>query len=804
MKTNTNYIKYADELKKALKSEIFDQEFAIETLIKTLIQSEIINNETNLKEIFTFLGYPNCGKQYLLEQLVKYDPNIDKLKIFHMDQYSGNYALGEEQLSVISLQNEVITFVQQYPNSILFFDDIEKADLQVQLGLYTLFTDYEKSELDLSNIVAIISTTKLASILNRSDLQNYLKNEPLKAHTFLMEKLHNETINVEGTIENLFHPKLLSLMNQHEIIPFNKLGLDTLFKIASRSIHNMSKDFIKESNITIEYKEIDTIVSLLTLSLSPYLNAKYIKQKLPKILFDKIYEALSLNNNITNINCYPSKKAKKFLKDNLKDQKALLTKINKQGKSITLKWKLSQKDACIDCVIKDAFFTTETLKTSSNDIFQISEIGFENVAGHEKVKKQLTEILSLLKEPERLKQFNLQPPKGMILHGPAGMGKKLLAKAFAKEVNMPYTVITGSALFDQTAIHQAYAKAYGKAPAIIIIEDIDTEGILNGMVSTMSFEPILQELDSLSTNFEAPIFTILTLNDTSPIPEYLLQANRIDLVVEVPKLDMEARRFFIENILKKPHDDSIDVEKLVKYISGMSGNELQRIGQESSLYAARKGLKELTGEILLEQINIIKYGTKLENKQIRDIELSMAKTAYHEAGHAVLSYILLPKINIEQVTIAPRSESLGFVSYHNEEYIDATSKKDIFNDICVLLAGRIAKMEKFGEDGGMETGAVSDLEAATMQTYAAIALFGMDEELGYINISTITASIDKQLFASKIEERILYWVDKAKKKTEQEVKRLWKAIDAVAKALIEKEMIDGNELKIIIDKNIKK
>ena len=521
------------------------------------------------------------------------------------------------------------------------------------------------------------------------------------------------------------------------------------------------------------------------------------------MVFDKIYEAMNLKKEPKFIRFTFSRDAKGFIKENLKDQQKLLEKISKQNKNITLEWEVSKKEDHVECKIKDVLFTQDTLKTVNDDIFRLSDTGFEDIAGHKKVKKQLTEILTLLKEPGRLKQFELLPPKGMFLYGPAGMGKKLLAKAFAKEANMLYTVINGSRLFDQASIHKAYTKAYAKAPAVIIIEDIDTEGVLNGMVSTMSLEPILQELDNLSTDFDAPIFTIITLNNTSPIPDYLLQADRIDMVVEVPKLDMEARRFFIKNILKKPNDGSIDIERVVRYISGMNGNELQRIGQEASLYAARKGLKELTQDILLEQINIIKYGTKLENKQIRDIEISMAKTAYHEAGHAVLSYTLLPKIKIEQVTIAPRSESLGFVSYHNEDYIDATSKKDIFNDICVLLAGRVAKMEKFGEDG-METGAVSDLEAATMQAYGAIALFGMDEELGYINISTLTASLDKQLFASKVEERILHWIEEAKKKTQKEVKRSWKAIEAVAKALIEHEMIDGSELKNIIDKNLAK
>ncbi|MBT6577611.1 MAG: AAA family ATPase, partial [Campylobacteraceae bacterium] len=412
-------------------------------------------------------------------------------------------------------------------------------------------------------------------------------------------------------------------------------------------------------------------------------------------------------------------------------------------------------------------------------------------------KKELLEIVALLKEPKRLKHFDLTTPKGMILYGPSGMGKKLLSRAFASEAKMPYIVINGSELFDPKNIYKAYSQSYSGAPAIIILEDIDIQGIVGGMVSNISVEPIIEQLDNLHQSFESPVFTIITISNQRSIPPELLQANRIDIQIEVPKLDIEARHFFIKELLKKPHDKNIDIDRIVRYISGMGGNELKRIGQEAALFAARKGLKELSEEILLEQINIIKYGTKLENKQIRDVEISMAKTAYHEAGHAVLSSILLPKIKIEQVTVAPRSESLGFVSYHNDDYIDAASKDDLFNDICILLAGRIAKIEKFGEDG-METGAVNDLEMATMQVYAAIALFGMDEELGYINISGLEEGYQNQLFKEKIENRILIWIDKATKKTKQEVKRLWPAIHAVAQELIKKEMIDGEELKEII------
>lgn len=797
MKRKDNYSELSYELEKALKEQLFDQNFAIETLTKALVQMHLLKSK--VRALFTFIGPPNCGKHYLSELLVHNDSSIAQLKTFHMDQYNDSFAM--EQLSASSIETDVITFVKKHPNSILLFEDIDKADTQVQLSLYTLFSDSEKSIVDFSHVIVIMTTTRLSSILQRQDLRELFKNDPLQAHTFLMERLGQEEIILNGVKEKVFNTKLLSLLNEHMTIPFNRLSLVALIKIGTQSLHKMSQNFIKESGIEIEYTDIEALFSLLTLSLSPYLNAIHIRKKLPEIVFSHLYDVLKQHPDVLQIRYKISSKAKMFVKEALKDEVLLLKKISKQHQRIELEWSLHVKEKVAECTIKNAFYSKEKLVVTSEDALHVSDITFHDIAGQQRVKDELLEIIALLKEPQRLGNFDMPPPKGMILYGTPGMGKKLLAHAFACEANMPYTTLRDSDLFDAAKIHKAYTQAFSSAPSIVILEDIDVQGFVSGIISTMNITPLLEELDAITQSFDSPIFTIITISDNEQIPEQLVQTGRIDIRIEVPKLDIEARRFFIEEILKKPHDAHIDVERVVRYISGMGGDELKRIGQSAALYAARKGLKALSEEILLEQINIIKYGTKLENKQIRDIEKSMAKTAYHEAGHAVLSYILSPNIKIEQVTVAPRSEALGFVSYHNDDYIDAISKEELVANICVLLAGRIAKMEKFGKEG-METGAINDLEIASMQAYSAIALFGMDEKLGYINISGIEAAFDKDLLCEKIEERLLAWMDDAKKQTEKEVKRLWPAIESVAKALMEKEMIDGIELKKIIEENL--
>ena len=799
MINDKNYNEFSDRIEKYLNENIFDQQEAVNILTKTLLRTNLLKTNKRVRALFTFIGLPNSGKHYLCELLLQADSELKQIKIFNMDKYSGNFSMGMEQLNAPIIESEIIAFVEENPKSILLFEDIEKADLQAQLSLYTLFSDNEKGKTDFSNVIVIMTTTRLGSLIQRQDLRELFMNDPLQAHTFLMERLNREVVILNTAKEEAFDKKLLSLINEHTIIPFNRLTLTTLIKIGARTLNQTSQSFNKESAIVIEYKHFDKFVSLLTLSLTPYLNARHIIRKLPELLFSKIYDAMKLNVKMRYIHFDLDDISIDFAEELLKEQNIFMKKTAKQHYRVTLEWELNAEDESVTCKIKNAYYSKEKLSILSEENLHVSDVKFTDVAGQQRVKNELLEVLALLKEPQRLEHFGMLPPKGMFLFGQQGMGKKLLARAFACESDMPYITISGADLFNEAAIRQAYAKAYVSAPAIVILEDIDIQGVVGGMISKMNITPLIEELDNLSQTFEAPVFTIITLSDIVDIPEELNKAGRIDIRIEVPKLDIEARRFFIEEVLKKPHDATIDVERVVRYISGLGGNELKRIGEEASLQCARKGLRELTEEILLEQINIIKYGTKLENKQIRDIETSMAKTAYHEAGHAVLSFTLLPNIKIEQVTVAPRSEALGFVSYHNDDYIDATSKEELFNDVCVLLAGRIAKMEKFGESG-METGAISDLEVANMQAYAAIALFGMDEELGYINVTGIESVYGRKILSKKIEERLLVWMSNAKEKTLQEVKRLWPAIEAVAKELIAKEVVDGEELKNIIDK----
>ena len=647
----------------------------------------------------------------------------------------------------------------------------------------------EESGVDFSRILVIFTTTLGTALLRREDFLKFYKKDAMKAEAKIIEYIAKEKKIIYDIVENAIVAELLSVMVQNYIILFSPLQLDSIVKIAQNvlqeTIQNLKKEGIEK--ISIQNR---AVVELLVLSFAPYINARRIHKKLPDLLIDLVYDAiLHAQEEVKSIQLRLSEDAKAFLK---KIDKAFVENLAKRNETVHLHWEFEAKGLQVTATIKSVTITKLPLyiEPTEKPYINYSTISFDDIAGQKNVKTSLKEIVRIIKNPKVVRDFDIPMPKGMLLHGPKGVGKTLLAYAFIKEIGYPYLLLSGTDLLDPNLIHQTYQKAKEIAPAIVFLDELDTKADM-----LIPYDTIATQIDAISD--EEYVFTIGTAIDKDAIDKNLLASERIDFIIEVPDLDMEARKFFIKKILQKPNDGKIDIDRVARYMSGMSGYEMQRVGKEAALYVIRKNLGRITEEILIEQINNIKYGQKIDKKRIRNLEKDLHKTAYHEAGHAVVSYLLLPDIKIEQVTITPRAEALGFVSY-SEEFITNVSKQELFNDICVSLAGRLAKIKQFTQEGE-DTGASQDLEQATWEAYNLVAAFGMDETIGYVHIDTLTQNINKNLFADMIEKRIAYWIELATQETKKLIEAHWEKIVKVANALIEKEMIDGEEIKRIME-----
>lgn len=802
-----NFFVRFDSLRDSLKQIIFDQDKAIDEVVDAFIHMAYKPVTTPPKAIFTFLGPPSVGRKGLARALTSHLDEYAAFRQFDMEQYSdaesGAQLFGQRLTPDGMQEGELTAFIQEHPRSIILFDSIEKADNQVQVGLFNLLTrPEEESGVNCSGVIVIFTSSLGCSFFKERKYQDTLQENKLRAQALIMDALSKEKKAIYDTVQSAIAPKLLAAMARNFIILFNSLTLETLVRIASDSLNRHSEEFSRVSGMKVEYPDFDKIATLMTLSFSPYINVNRVKQKLPDLLLGRITSFIRDKRQYPQyVVCKVSRQANLFLEKLSQDKDGLLSRLYKKNETVDITWKESLRGQKLTCTIQKAELkrlpqTTDYFREMLPGV-EFSTLGFKDIAGNKSTKKNLKQIVKILNEPGLLKKFGIDMPKGMLLYGPSGVGKTMLAKAFAQETERPFVYVSRSDLFDPVYIRKAYSKAKEFAPSIVFLDGIDVKGLIEGVYTSMPDDQLTLELDALSSSPEESVFTIATAQNRAEVSSRLIAPNRIDMFVEVPELDRDARRFFIEKILEKPNDGKINVERVIRYISGMSGYDLQRIGKEASLYAIRNDLDFITEDILIEEINIIKYGYKLEKKRIRNLEQDLKITAYHEAGHAVLSHLLLPDIKIEQVTIAPRLKSMGFISYSMEDFPGNISKDEVFDNICVLLGGRTASIRKFGSKGN-DTGASNDLEVATHQAYAAVASLGMDEEIGYVHTDTLSQNVSKDIFLTKVEERVSFWMKEAAAKAEMLIEKYWESVEQLASILVRQEIVDGAELERIM------
>jgi ATP-dependent Zn protease len=310
-------------------------------------------------------------------------------------------------------------------------------------------------------------------------------------------------------------------------------------------------------------------------------------------------------------------------------------------------------------------------------------------------------------------------------------------------------------------------------------------------------------MDGFSDGKGENIFVVAATNFKDNIDTAIIRPGRIEIHIEINNLDKEARQYFLNQIIeKKPTSGKFDMNKLLMYTAGMTGAQLELVGKEASYYCLRHSLPAITQDILIDEINTIKYG---EQQSYLSPEQMFEETAIYEAGRAVISKVLMPHVHIEHVSLTPKDNNEHFVSQNYNDVQDNMTVKDFKDKICVSLAGRTAQIKRFGDIEGMDTGASNDIQQATRDAYAAIAYYGMDKEVGYININGVMdanensiSSKDTKHYHAKIDLALERWMLEGEKNITELVNEHWDTIESLAKSLLEKEIIYEDELDEIV------
>ncbi len=378
-----------------------------------------------------------------------------------------------------------------------------------------------------------------------------------------------------------------------------------------------------------------------------------------------------------------------------------------------------------------------------------NKVTFKDVAGLAGAKQEVEEIVAFLKNPEKYTKLGGKIPKGALLVGPPGTGKTLLAKAVAGEADVPFFSMSGSDFVEMfvgvgaSRVRDLFRQAKEKAPAIIFIDEIDAVGRARGKnVMTggndereSTLNQLLTEMDGFGTN--SGVIILAATNRAEILDPALLRAGRFDRQIHVELPDLQERKEIFQVHLKPLNlDDTIDINFLAKQTPGFSGADIANVCNEAALIAARNDHEKVGKQDFMDAVDRIIGGLERKTKIMTNEEKK--SIAYHEAGHATISWLLRWANPLVKVTIVPRGMALGAAWYLPEER-QLTNMEHIEDELCSLLGGRAAEQLFLNQTS---TGALNDLERATKQAYAMVAYYGMSDKLKDISFYDSTGRYD--------------------------------------------------------------
>ena len=439
-----------------------------------------------------------------------------------------------------------------------------------------------------------------------------------------------------------------------------------------------------------------------------------------------------------------------------------------------------------------------------------THVTFKDVAGVDEAKEELEEIVDFLMHPGKYTKLGAKIPTGALLVGPPGTGKTLLAKAVAGEANVPFFSLSGSDFVEMfvgvgaSRVRDLFKQAKEKAPAIIFIDEIDAIGRARGKNANFSsnderentLNQLLTEMDGFGTN--SGVIILAATNRADVLDKALMRAGRFDRQIIVDMPDVNERKAIFQVHLKPIKlDKTVDVEKLANQTPGFSGADIANVCNEAALFAARTSKKTVSHKDFDEAIDRIVGGLE---KRSRVITPEEKKTiAFHEAGHAIVSWLMEFASPLVKVSIVPRGQSLGAAWYMPHER-KITTTEQIFHEMCAALGGRAAEQVVFGT---ISTGALSDLEKVTRQASAMVTVYGLNEKIGNISYydSRGDATFTKpysEATAKIIDEEVSAVIEKAYTKAKEILVSNRSKLDALASELLQHEVIYKEDVEKIL------
>ena len=433
-----------------------------------------------------------------------------------------------------------------------------------------------------------------------------------------------------------------------------------------------------------------------------------------------------------------------------------------------------------------------------------TDVRFDDIAGLDEEKNELIEIVDFLKKPKAYLDMGAKIPKGILLYGKPGTGKTLIAKAIAGEAGVPFISMSGSEFIEMFAglgasrVRKLFEKAKKIAPCIIFIDEIDAIGsrrTSNSGAETennQTLNQLLVEMDGFDSN--ETIIVLAATNRPEMLDKALLRPGRFDRQITIPAPDLNGR----EEILKlhaknKKFENDIDFKSIAGDTAGFTGAELANVLNESAILATRRKHKKITNLDIEDAVKKITVGLEKHNRVVSDKDKKL--TAYHEAGHAIVSKFLETQTEVKEVSIIPRGVAGGYTMYKTNEDKFYVSKTELLEKMVALMGGRAAEKIALNE---ISTGASNDIEVATGIAKDMLTVYGMSDSLGPVSLK-VDDPYELQIFGENVIDevgnQIKILIDNAYITAQKILTEHMDILDAVAQTLLEKEKITAEEFE---------
>ena len=448
------------------------------------------------------------------------------------------------------------------------------------------------------------------------------------------------------------------------------------------------------------------------------------------------------------------------------------------------------------------------------------KVTFEDVAGVDEVKEELEEVVGFLRDPRKFNAIGARIPKGVLLYGPPGCGKTLLARAVAGEAGVPFFSISGSDFVEMfvgvgaSRVRDLFEQAKKHNPCIIFIDEIDAVGRQRGAglggghdEREQTLNQLLVEMDGFANN--EGIIVMAATNRPDILDPALLRPGRFDREITVDAPDVNGRRQILDVHVKgKPMEDLVDLDVIARRTPGFTGADLANVINEAALLTARHDKQKIGMEELEQAVERVIAGPEKKSKVISDSEKRLV--AYHEAGHAVVSYFLPNSDPLHKVSIIPRGRAGGYTLLLPVEDRNYATKSQMLDSLVLLLGGRMAEALVLKD---VSTGAQNDLERATATVREMITRYGMSEELGPLTFGRQQEQVFlgrdishernySEAIAYAIDKEARAWMDEAYHRAEQILRAHLEELHALAKLLIEKETVDAVEFYHVMENSV--